>query len=105
MDISVISSLNEGFSNTIIESMARGKPVIATNSGGTAEAVVDGFTGILVEPGNSKALAQAMIKLLDDTSLMERLGRQARENVERHFTIETMMERIESLYKTLLANP
>ena len=66
LDVSVLSSTNEGFSNVIMESMAAGKPVVATNVGGSREMVMDGVTGYLVPPADSQSMANAIIDLLQN---------------------------------------
>ena len=102
MDVSVLSSLSEGFSNTILESMAMGKPVVATNVGGNPEAVVDGETGFLVSPADSNALAQAILNILRNPDLGKRMGIAGRERVKKYFTLNKMIHQIEDLYDSLL---
>jgi glycosyltransferase involved in cell wall biosynthesis len=77
-DVFVLSSRSEGFPISILEAMAAGLPVVATDVGGIAEAVVDGETGLLVPPGNPEALAAALERLVDDVELRRRLGAAAR---------------------------
>ncbi len=76
----------EGFGIVYLEANACGKPTVGGNSGGVTEAVRDGITGILVDPTNSRAVADAVIHLLLDSNLAQRLGRQGREIVERDHT-------------------
>lgn len=102
MDISVFSSINEGFSNAVLESMAAGKPVIATDSGGTSEAVIDGVTGILVPPRNPETLANAMLKLLEGKNLAEAMGKAARKRVAELFSLDKMIGEILNLYNDVL---
>jgi L-malate glycosyltransferase len=102
LDISVNCSLSEGFSNTILESMAAGKPVVATAVGGNPEAVVDGVTGILVPPADTRALAEGIIRLLKDKDLASRMGEAAARRINERFTQKVMMERTEKTYETLL---
>ena len=102
IDVSVNSSLSEGFSNTILESMATGKPVVATNVGGNPEAVIEGETGFLVQPKDPEALAEAVIKLLEDKQLARGMGIAGRERVIEHFTLDRMIRETESLYDSLL---
>jgi len=102
MDVSVNSSLSEGFSNTILESMASGKPVVATNVGGNPEAVVDGKTGFLVPSKNSSALADAIITILKDKKLTQSMGSEAKKRVETFFNMERMMSKMDNLYESLL---
>lgn len=103
LDISVISSLSEGFSNTILESMAAGKPVVATAVGGNPEAVSDGDTGILVPPADARPLAAAIIRLLKDRAAAARMGEAGRRKVNDYFTQAGMMSQLETTYEVLLA--
>jgi peptidoglycan/xylan/chitin deacetylase (PgdA/CDA1 family) len=102
IDISVLSSLNEGFSNTILESMAAAKPVVATNTGGTPEAVVEGVTGFMVPPRDPAALAGAIIKLLRDEGLRHRMGRAGFLRVKENFETTVMLAKLQELYLRLL---
>jgi glycosyltransferase involved in cell wall biosynthesis len=102
MDILVAPSLSEGFSNTILEAMYMEKAVIATRVGGNPEVVIEGETGILIEPGRSHEIADAVIRLLCDQSQILRLGNNARALIERRFLIQHMVDRTECLYRTLL---
>jgi L-malate glycosyltransferase len=100
--VSVMPSLNEALSNVLLESMAAGVPIVATRVGGTAEAVQDGVTGLLVPPGDPGALARSIGRLLSDPELAERLGRGGRQRVRRHFSLDAMVQATERLYHTLL---
>ena len=91
LDISVLASLNEGFSNTILESMSAGKPVVATNTGGTPEAVIDGITGILVPPCDAKALAEGILRLLRDKQLHAAMGNAAKQKAVDAFSVNKMI--------------
>lgn len=102
MDLSILCSLREGFSNVILESMASGKPVIASNVGGSPEAILDGKTGFLIEPQDPDELAAKTIVLLKDKNLRERMGRAARKRAEDLFSTTKMLERYENLYQPLL---
>ena len=102
LDISVLPSLSEGLSNSLLESMAAGLPVIATNVGGNPEAVEDGVTGIIVPPGDAGALARGMALLLDNAELAAGLGEAARRRVAQRFSIEQMVRETEALYLRLL---
>lgn len=101
-DISVNCSLSEGFSNTIIESMAAGKPVVATNVGGNKEAVVEGVTGILVPPENEYILAEAILKLLQNEETANNMGRNAKRLVNKKFTLHKMINENERLYRYII---
>lgn len=85
MDVFVLPSLGEGVSNTILEAMAAGLPVVATRVGGNPELVVPGETGELVPVGDASALAAALRALLDEPELAARLGAAGRERVRRNF--------------------
>ncbi|MCK5595141.1 glycosyltransferase, partial [bacterium] len=102
VDVSVLSSFIEGFSNIILESMAAGKPVVATDVGGNSEAVINGETGFIVPSANSAKLANAIAKILDNKQLRIDMGRKARERVTK-FSIQEMARQTDNLYKTCLA--
>jgi glycosyltransferase involved in cell wall biosynthesis len=101
--IFVLPSRSEGFSNAIIEAMAVSLPVVATNVGGNAEAVKDGFTGFLVPPDDPAALAAAISRLLSDPSQAKAMGAAGKAIVAENFTTEAMMTRIASAYQKLLS--
>jgi len=94
---------NEGSSNSILEAMAAGVPVVATAVGGTQELVRSGETGLLVEPGNSAALATAIDETLADRAAAERRAERARLMVRDRFSVEQMVGGYENLYVELLA--
>lgn len=103
INISVLPSLSEGLSNSLLESMAAGVAAIATKVGGTPEAVEDGTTGLLVPPRDSGALVEAMSLLLENPELARRFGEAGRRRVTDLFSIENMVHQTESLYLTLLS--
>jgi phosphatidylinositol alpha-1,6-mannosyltransferase len=72
----------EGFGLVFVEAQAYGKPVVAGRSGGVVDAVVDGETGLIVDPGNAEMLADAILRLLEDSALARRLGENGRRRVE-----------------------
>jgi glycosyltransferase involved in cell wall biosynthesis len=102
-DIGVLCSHQEGFSNAILEMMAAGLPMIVTDVGGNAEAVLDGTTGIVVPPRDPDRLAAAIVRLAQDPSLRERFGRAGRCRVAEHFALERSIEAYDVLYRALLA--
>jgi len=102
-DVSAMPSLNEALSNVLLESMAAGAPTVATRVGGTPEAIVDGETGLLVPPGDSRALALAVGRLLADRPLAMRLGQAARHLIQLRFSVDRMVAATEQLYAELLA--
>ena len=101
LDVSVLPSDSESLSNSIIESMAAGVPVVASNVGGNPELLGDG-RGLLFGVGNEQSLADALVKLLLDPGLRASLGDRARKFVGENFTIENMRRRHEDLYAELL---
>jgi len=96
-DIFVISSLNEGFSNAIIEAMATGKPVIAPDSGGNAEAVEQGETGLLFKTCDSLSLAGSLRELLGNSTTRTTMGEKGRIAVEQKYRLEQMVAKNENL--------
>jgi glycosyltransferase involved in cell wall biosynthesis len=88
----------EGMPLTVLEAMASALPVVATPVGGTPQVLQDGVNGLLVPVDDSTELANAIVKLLDDRSLAEDMGRRGRELVENSYTWDTVVERTESLY-------
>jgi len=102
-DIFALPSLAEGISNTILEAMASGLPVVATRVGGTPEIIVDGVTGMLVPSADPTAMARALSSYIEKPGLMKCHGRAGRERVERVFSIERMVQQYEATYEELLA--
>jgi len=101
-DVFVLPSLNEGISNTILEAMATGLPVVAGRVGGNPELVVDGVTGRLYEPDVPNALEAALLPYLTDPALREVHGRAARDRVVHNFSLEAMVRRYLDLYDEIL---
>jgi glycosyltransferase involved in cell wall biosynthesis len=95
----VLPSLTEGISLTLLEAMARGLPVVATQVGGTPEVVADGETGLLVPAANPLAMADAMVRLLRDAERSRDMGLRARGRVERFFDVRRMVADYEALYQ------
>jgi len=102
-NIFVLPSRSEGFSNAIIEAMAASLPVVATNVGGNAEAVIDGVNGFIIPSEDPAALSAAVIRLISDPSLAEAMGRAGRSLVEEKFTTNAMMDRTTRVYQILLS--
>lgn len=92
----------EGFSNAILEAMAAGLPVVASRAGGNPEAVVEGETGFLVSPGDAKAFAQAILRLIEDPGLAKRMGDAGRRRVAERFSLVRMVADLELVYEELL---
>jgi glycosyltransferase involved in cell wall biosynthesis len=102
-DLSVLASTAEGLPNTVLESMAAGLPVVATQVGGTPEIVEDGVTGLLVPPRDTSALAQAVIRLLENPALAKRLALAGQEHVRTHFSFDRLISELDGFYLELLA--
>ena len=98
LDIAVLPSLREAQGISILEAMARRKPVVATAVGGIPEVVADGVSGFLVPPSDPAALADALIRLARSPSLRQRLGDAGYEIVAERFSIDAQVRRIEELY-------
>lgn len=101
--VALASRFGEGCPNAVLEAMAAGKPVVATRAGGTAEAVVDGETGILVRPGDTDALGAALRRLAGDPDLRRRMGEAGRARARERFGVDAMVKAYEALYFTLTA--
>lgn len=102
MDIFVLASDAEACGRVLLEAMACGKPIVATDSGGTPEIVEDGLTGILVPPRNPRALAKGIIKLLDDKIKRVEMGEAGRKRAQALFRIEDNVSKITREYIRLL---
>jgi phosphatidylinositol alpha-1,6-mannosyltransferase len=89
-----IAGDTEGFGITFLEANACGKPVIGGNSGGIADAVVNGETGFLVDPLDPGIIAEKAIQLLTDDALAKKLGKQGRERILKGFTWRAVTERL-----------
>lgn len=99
MDVCVLSTFTEGISNSILEYMALGKPVVATDGGGTKELIDDKKTGFLVKQSDPEDLAQKIEFLLKDSDLRKRMGLLGNERVKNMFSIDIMVNKFLALYK------
>ncbi len=104
-DVAALTSLSEGFSNSILEYMAAGLPVIATNVGSNWEAVEEGVTGYLVRPKDPKDIAEKLLLLLNNPELAHTMGEAGRTRVQRDFTMPGMIERYDEYYRHVLTTP
>jgi L-malate glycosyltransferase len=102
-DIFVMSSVTEGLGTSLLDAMACGKPVVASRTGGIPEVVEDGVTGCLVPPRDHTAMAEAIVKLLADKNLRERMGAAGLARVREQFTAERMVEKTLQVYEKLLS--
>lgn len=102
-DVCVLSSVAEGFSNSILEYMAAARPVVATDVGGAREAVAEGQTGHLVTPGDDETLAARVAALLEEPERASAFGEAGRARVASKFSCEAQLEKTLELYRALLA--
>ena len=102
LDLFVLPSLAEGISNTILEAMASGLPVVATAVGGNPELVDEGRTGCLVPRADPEALAQTMLRFCNDDAARRRQGHEARLRAERRFSMSAMVSGYVALYNDAL---
>lgn len=103
MNASVLPSHSESCSNSLMEAMAVGLPVIASNAGGNRGLVVDGSTGVLVPSRDPAHLAHAMARLMDNPALAAALGAQAAQRIRAEFTLSRMLAGVEALYASALS--
>jgi glycosyltransferase involved in cell wall biosynthesis len=104
-DIFVMSSITEGLGTSLLDAMAAGKPIVATATGGIPEVVVDGDTGILVPARNDAALADAIVRLLKDPALRERMGKAGRARAGQRFSAERMLKETLRVYQRVALRP
>jgi glycosyltransferase involved in cell wall biosynthesis len=104
-DIFVMSSVTEGLGTSLLDAMAAGKPIVATRTGGIPEVVVDGETGILVPPRDHDALADAMVRLLNDADLRRGMGEAGRARARALFSTERMVQNTLNVYQRIALQP
>ena len=103
LDVFALPSLGEGMSNTLLEAMAAGLPVVATRVGGNPELVSDGTSGLLVPPRDKDALVEALSVYVESRELRRRHGAEGRQRILREFTVERMAAGYAGLYRDELA--
>jgi glycosyltransferase involved in cell wall biosynthesis len=101
LDVAVLPSRTEGLSNSLLEYMAAGRPIVAAAVGGTPEVIEDGVHGLLVPAGDAEATARAIDRILRDPSLAARLGAAAKARSWQQNSMETMTRRHEEFYLKL----
>lgn len=102
MDMLLLPSLTEGTPMVILEAMAAGVPVIASDVGGIGEIIEDSRTGLLIKPRDPGAIVESVKALLDDRGLAERISRNAASEVESRFSARRMSELYERTYRSML---
>jgi glycosyltransferase involved in cell wall biosynthesis len=103
LTVAVVPSMREAQGISILEAMARRRPVIASAVGGIPEVITDGIDGLLVPPADPRALAAAAVRLLVDPALRERIGEAGYATVARRFSIEAQVKQVEAVYDEELA--
>jgi glycosyltransferase involved in cell wall biosynthesis len=98
-DIFVLPSLHEGLSISLLEALAAGKPIVATNIKGNREVIDHGVNGLLVNPGDSSAVAEGLIHLIRNKEQARGMGERAREKAIASFSEEAMVQRTLDLYR------
>lgn len=98
----VLPSHAEGMSNSLLEAMAAGVPIVTSRAGGNVDLIQQERTGLLADASQPEALAAAIVRLLNDRSLAEHCGKAAREHVVQHYSIESIVDRYLELYQRLL---
>lgn len=101
-DVFALSSIKEGLPITILEAMASGLPVVATDVDGNPEVVINNNTGYIVPPKNPKLLAEKIIKLLLNGETRRKMGQNSRERVEREFSFDKMISKYDTLYRSIV---
>lgn len=102
IDVLVIPSLSEGFPNVLLEAMAEGRAVVATEVGAAWEVIKNGEDGFLVPPADVSVLARRIHELIKDRSLIVKLGKRARQKVAREFSAAKMLREFQDLYRRVL---
>ena len=100
-DLCVVPSNREGFSITVLESMSVGRPIIATDVGGNAEAIVNGESGVIIQSHHPIALADSVITLLKNKKIAEEMAINARKRFEEFFTLDKVIGETMQLYESL----
>jgi glycosyltransferase involved in cell wall biosynthesis len=101
-DVFLLTSIIEGMPNAVMESQFLGVPVVATMAGGTVDLIRDGETGLLAPIGNYEALASALLRVLTDDGLRDKISRTASEQIRSGYTVEQFVARTEKVYRVLL---
>ena len=100
-DLFVMSSVTEGLGSTVLDAMAMGLAVVGTRAGGIPEAVEDGVTGVLVPPGHADALGDALVRVLGDPAMRQRMGDAGRVRVRDEFGVDRLVEHTLAAYRSV----
>jgi glycosyltransferase involved in cell wall biosynthesis len=102
-DMAIHCSYEEGSSNAVLEAMAAGLPLVVTDAGGNAEAVLAGINGLVVPPREPEALARAILRIVEDRDLASQFGKASRRRVETEYSLAVCLDKYERLYRSVLA--
>jgi glycosyltransferase involved in cell wall biosynthesis len=102
-DVMFLASIHEGLPRVVLQTMAAGKPVVATAVNGTPEAVKQGVTGYLIQPHATREMAEALVKILSNKSLARKMGKAGQKSLKGTFLMNNMLLEIEKLYGALMA--
>jgi len=105
IDVLLLPSANEGTPVSVIEALAAQRPAVATHVGGTSDVITDGIDGFLVEPGDVDALAARLAELASDPERRARMGEAGRSRVLGRYAVDRLIDDVDRLYRSLLANP
>jgi glycosyltransferase involved in cell wall biosynthesis len=101
-DVFVMSSVTEGLGTSLLDAMAASRPIVATTAGGIPEIVEDGVNGLLVPPRDQRALADAVVRALNDADLRRRMGEAGFARVNERFTVERMVAETAAAYESVV---
>ena len=104
-DIFAMSSITEGLGTSLLDAMAAAKPIVATATGGIPEVVVNDSTGFLVPPRDHGAMAGALVRLLKDPALRQRMGQAGRARARQRFSAERMLQQTLRVYQRVALHP
>ena len=103
-DVLVLPSLSEGCPNVVLEACACGTPVVASRVGAVPELIEDGKTGFIVSPRSISEIKQALVQLMENPSLRQRMGKQARARMAKEFTWDATCKKLEVFYKQVISS-
>ena len=100
-DLFAMSSVTEGLGTSLLDAMACARPIVATTAGGIPEIVEDGVTGLLVPPRDHSVMADAIVRMLKDAALRQRMGAAGLARVTDRFTLDRMVEQTAEVYRSV----
>lgn len=104
INLYVCSSHSEGVSNSLLEAMSFGIPVVSTRVGGIESVIEEGISGFLVPPNEEEILWELIQELLTDQNILQSIGENARSRIENHFSVQQMVENVQHMYNEVIAN-